>query len=87
MRVKSILNRLERNKPFVCERVRWAEDQQEVLIEMRARARSRPVCSGCGRTGPGYDTLPTRHFEFVPLWAIPVFYVYALRRVQCEAAG
>lgn len=87
MRVKSILNRLERNKPFVCERVRWAEDQQELLIEMRAGARSRPVCSGCGETGPGYDTLPTRRFEFVPLWAIPVFYVYALRRVQCRRCG
>jgi transposase len=87
MRVKSILNRLERNKPFVCERVRWAEDQQELLIEMRARARRRPVCSGCGETGPGYDTLPARRFEFVPLWAIPVFYVYALRRVQCERCG
>jgi transposase len=87
MRVKSILNRLERNKPFVCERVRWAENQQELLIEMRARARSRPVCSGCGEAGPGYDTLPARRFEFVPLWAIPVFYVYALRRVQCERCG
>ena len=81
MRVKSILNRLEENNPFVCQSVRWAEEELELLIEMRARARSRPVCSGCGETGSGYDTLPARRFQFVPLWAIPVFYVYALRRV------
>ena len=87
MRVKSILNRVEKNKPFVCERVRWGKEAEELLIEMRARAHSRPVCSGCGEAGPGYDTLPARRFELVPLWAIPVFYVYALRRVECRRCG
>jgi len=87
MRVKSILNRVEKNKFFVCERVRWGEGSSELLIKMRPRAGSRPVCSGCGERGPGYDTLPARRFEFVPLWGIPVFYVYALRRVQCRRCG
>ena len=87
MRVKSILNRVEKNKPFVCERERWGKDQKELLIEMRPRAGSQPVCSGCGERGPGYDTLPERRFEFVPLWNIPVFYIYAMRRMQCQRCG
>ena len=87
MRVKSILNRVEKNKPFVCQRVRWGETPSELLIEMRPRAGSRPVCSGCGESGPGYDTLRARRFEFVPLWNLAVFYVYALRRVQCPRCG
>jgi hypothetical protein len=35
--------------------------------EVRPRANSKPVCSGCFRRGPGYDRLPVRRFEFVPL--------------------
>ena len=52
----------------------------EVPIERRAN--SRPICSGC-EARPGYDRLPLRRFEFVPLWQIAVFFVYALRRVDC----
>lgn len=59
----------------------------ELEIEVRARARSRPHCSGCGRRGPGYDRLSTRRFEFVPLWGIAVFLVYAMRRVDCSRCG
>ena len=28
-----------------------------------------------------------RHFEFVPLWGILVFFVYAMRRVDCDRCG
>ena len=30
---------------------------------------------------------PTRRFEFVPLWGIAVFLVYAMRRVSCASCG
>ena len=33
--------------------------------------------------GPGYDRLPERRFEFVPLWGMAVYFVYAMRRVDC----
>ena len=36
---------------------------------------------------PGYDRLPQRRFEFVPLWGIAVYFVYALRRVNCPDCG
>ena len=55
--------------------------------ELRPRAKCRPRCSQCHRPGPGYDTLAPRRFEFVPLWGIPVFFVYAVRRVHCERCG
>jgi len=56
-------------------------------IEIRPRKGSRPVCSGCGKAGPGYDTLTVRRFEFVPLWGIAVFFLYAMRRVDCPGCG
>jgi transposase len=31
--------------------------------------------------------METRRFEFVPLWGIPVFFLYAMRRVNCQRCG
>jgi transposase len=89
MRLKSIVNRVEKHQFFVYERVRWSEDRlrPSLKVEVRARSNSRPRCSGCGQPGPGYDTLPAREFEFVPLWGFQVFFVYAPRRVQCGRCG
>ena len=36
---------------------------------------------------PGYDTLAPRRFEFVPLWGIPVFFLYAMRPCGAWRAG
>ena len=36
---------------------------------------------------PGYDRQSERQFEFVPLWQIAVYFVYALRRVDCPRCG
>lgn len=89
MRVQSILNRIEKHKGFVYERVRWSgkEEAPVLQVEVRPRAHSQPHCSGCGERGPGYDTLACRRFEFVPLWGMQVFFLYALRRVQCRRCG
>jgi Transposase len=46
---------------------------------IQPRENGRPICSGCQQARPGYDRLPPRRFEFVPLWAIPVIFVYAMR--------
>jgi len=56
-------------------------------VELHPRANGRPVCSGCGQSDPGYDGLPARRFEFVPLWGMKVFLVYAPRRVECTRCG
>lgn len=87
MQLKTILNAVEKQKGFVYHRARFSDDREEILVEIRPHGRSRPVCSGCGRKGPGYDTRPVRRFEFVPLWAISVFFLYAMRRVDCPRCG
>jgi len=87
MQLQTILNAVEKQKGFVYCDARFSDDRSEILVRLRPHGRSRPVCSGCGRKGPGYDRLPERRFEFVPLWAIPVFFLYAMRRVDCPRCG
>jgi len=85
MQVKTLLNRVHEVKGFVYGKVRSVNNWIEV--DVRPRKGSRPICSGCGEPGPGYDTLAPRHFHFVPLWAINVILVYAMRRVDCPRCG
>ena len=89
MRLKTILNRVENFKSFVYGKARWVDDAEVPTIEVQVEARrnGRPICSGCGEVRPGYDRLPERRFEFVPLWGIAVYFVYAMRRVECPACG
>jgi transposase len=65
------------------------EEMGQLIVEaeIRPRAKGRPICSGCGEAGPGYDTLAARRFVFVPLWGMPVYFVYAMRRVDCPRCG
>ena len=40
------------------------------------------------KRGSVYDTArQPRRFQFVPLWGIAVFFVYAMRRVDCISCG
>lgn len=89
MRLKTILNRVQRQRGFVYGSIRVLEEVGRLIIEaeIRPRANGRPTCSGCKLPGPGYDTLTARRFEFVPLWGIPVFFLYAMRRVDCLSCG
>jgi transposase len=89
VQLKTILNRVEKHPLFVYGQARFRERGKESIIEVpvRPRSNSRPVCSGCNQPGPGYDTLPERRIEFVPLWNILVFFLYAMRRVDCVSCG
>jgi transposase len=89
VQLKTILNRVEKHRSFVYGEARFAETERgpAVEVELRPRANSRAICSGCERPGPGYDTLPPRRFEFVPLWGFLVFFLYAMRRVDCRQCG
>ena len=59
------------------------------LIEVTVAAHSgiRRLCSQCRLPAPGYDRLPERHWDFVPLWGIPVSFRYSPRRVECAEHG
>jgi transposase len=89
MQLKTILNHVEYFKSFVYGKARWVEgaERPTIEVEIEARKNGRPICSGCGQVRPGYDRLPERSFEFVPLWGIAVFFVYAMRRVNCPECG
>ena len=89
MQLKTILNRVQKFNSFVYGTIRWVNEANEptVEVELRARANSRAICSGCGHRRPGYDKLPVRRFEFIPLWGIKVFFLYAPRRVECRRCG
>ena len=89
MQLKTILHRVEPFKSFVVKKISWREDAagQAIDVEIVPRKNGRPICSGCRCVRPGYDRLAPRRFEFVPLWAIPVFFVYTMRRVNCPPCG
>jgi transposase len=88
MQLKTILNRVEKHSSFVYADARWVEGERvELEIDLRARRGSRAVCAGCERRGSTYDTLAPRRVQFVPLWGILVFFVYAIRRVDCGRCG
>ena len=89
MQLTTILNRVEKFKSFVYGKTKWIEDADRPTIEVHIEARKngRPICSGCDQPRPGYDRQPERRFEYVPMWGIAVFFVYAMRRVNCPKCG
>jgi transposase len=89
MLLTTILNQCYRFKGFVYGQARFVRHlgRQSIEVGVRPRTGSRAMCSGCGVCCAGYDHLPERRFEFIPLWGFPVFLVYARRRVDCPECG
>jgi transposase len=90
LRIKTLLNRIEKFKSFVYTRVvlDTTAGEERLIVHVEARKNGAPLCSGCGEPRPCYDRRSTpRLFEFVPLWGIPVFFSYHMRRVNCGACG
>ena len=88
MLIKTLLNRLQKFKGFVYADV-WLEEggRERLMVRIRPRKGSKPVCSICDQRGPCYDTQKVRYFQFVPIWGLLVFFVYAMRRVDCPRCG
>jgi len=57
----------------------------EIKLEPHRGMRGR--CSQCQQPAPGYDRLPERRWQFVPLWGIRTYFLYAPRRVECAEHG
>lgn len=89
MQIKTILNRVQKFKSFVYGTVCLVENTSvpTLEVEIKPRLNSRALCSGCGCKRPGYDKLPERRFEFIPMWGHKVFFVYIPRRVECPRCG
>jgi transposase len=87
MELLTILNHCHRHQGFVYEHARFGPDKTRVEVDVRPRAGAAAVCSGCHQPAPGYDHLPERGFEFIPLWGLLVFLRYRMRRVACRTCG
>jgi transposase len=89
MLLQTILNHVAPQKSFTDGAISWANDGDRLALEIRIEPRraTRPICSGCHRKRPGYDRLPPRRYQFVPLWQIPVSFLYAPRRANCPLCG
>lgn len=89
MRIKTLLNYVEKYSSFVYGNPLLVKDPESPRIEIpvQPRKNSSPICSICKQPGPGYDTQPERNFQYVPLWGIAVFFLYSMRRVNCKNCG
>jgi len=82
-----LLNACHHFPGFVYAAVRLIEASNLIEVDVRPRRGSKPHCSCCGNKAPGYDVLPVRRFEFIPIWGYAVMLLYAMRRVQCAHCG
>jgi transposase len=90
MRIRTLLNKFEHLKSFVYKKEYIEENggQERLIIEIVPRKNSQAICSVCGEKHSTYDHKPMpRDFEFVPLWGMPTFFRYQMRRVSCPEHG
>lgn len=89
MRLQTILNSCQKFKSFVYKSVKLVDenDKKRILVTLVPRKNNKGICSGCGKSGGCYDHLSEREFEFVPLWGIPVIFIYRMRRINCIDCG
>lgn len=91
--VTSLLRRVLPLKRFCYQSAQWvenaaAEGQAVIEVKLAARRGAKACCGGCGRKAPGYDrSAEARCWQFISLWAIQVYFVYAPRRVECRRCG
>ena len=87
MELTTILNQCYHFPRFVYRYARFSPDKKSIEVAIRPREGSAAICSGCQKPAPGYDHLPERRFEFIPLWGFLVFFRYRMRRVNCRRCG
>ena len=90
IKLKTLLNQVHKIKGFVYTKIQMVggSGNPRIIAEVRPRRGSRPVCSGCGKPGSGYDHMTEpRQFAFVPILNIPVSLSYTMRRVDCPKCG
>ena len=87
MELLTILNHCHRHHRFVYQRARFGPGKKSIEVDVRPREGSAAVCSRCHQPAPGYDHLPERGFEFIPLWGFLIFLLYRMRRVDCRNCG
>lgn len=94
MRLKTIFNKLEKYSSFVfgnaifCNQYdKWSWDDEVIVIDLRPRSNSHPICSNCEVKGTIYDHTTLRLFEHIPIFGYKVYFAYRMRRVDCALCG
>lgn len=88
MRIITILNKCHHFTGFVYNKASYSDtSKNEIEVQICARKNSKGKCSNCFIPCPGYDKLPSRRYEFIPIWGFLVFLTYAKRRVKCPNCG
>ncbi len=89
MRIRTLLNKVHPLKSFVYTPCRFESRASGlVLVAMiKPRKNGKVICSGCSKQRKLYDRLDERRFGFIPLWNIPVFFEYRMRRVNFPECG
>ena len=89
MSVVTLLNRIEKFKSFVYKKAFFMEvdGKEAVVIDVRPRKNSPPVCRVCMKQCGTHATERPRRFEHVPFWGWQVYFQYALRRTDCPVDG
>ena len=90
LQLRTVFNKVHPLKSFVYVDIqlvpcKGAAPHIEARVVPRKNSRGR--CSICNKPGPTYDHLHERRFNFVPLWGLLVFLLYAPRRVNCGGCG
>ena len=63
MRLKTILHHGLNFKCFCIGKSEFNDKKDSIIVEIKARTNSKPVCSICGTPSSGYDSLPERLFD------------------------
>jgi len=89
MQVKTMLNQVQKFKSFIYGTVRFLDiaGQPTLEVDIHERQNSWALCSVCEQPAASYDRQQERRFEFIPVWGIKVFLLYAPRRVNCQCCG
>ena len=89
MLIKTLLNNCQKYKSFIFTNVCFFKYQlkQIIRITIIPRKNSKAICSICINSAPLYDKLNNRYFEFIPIWGLPVYFYYRMRRVNCKTCG
>jgi len=91
MHIETLLNRYHPIKGWTYTHAHLVSSRGKDCIEVEIEPfkRNKPVCSGCGRPGPGYDHggNAVRRFHFIPIFAVSVVLLYTMRRVDCKTCN
>lgn len=91
LQLQTVFNNVQPLKSFVYDDIRLVPRKGAAAARIEARVaprkNSRARCCRCDQPGATYDHQPERRFDFVPLWGLIVFLLYAPRRVDCRDCG